>query len=261
MFQEFTVTTIDINKATKRISIGFSNDIDPESLNPKTLYVSAGDNGDVVKIKWSVDGYVLIVDILDEIIPNLEYYLFITTDITNAMGEKLKTRVKQGFAYESSVRNKCKILSPVQNEEFYRNDIEIRLDEILNNDDSDFVNCFKVQVAKDWLFENIITSSSLSQRDTVVLHVKSSGQIYIRARVESDEKNYGEWSDTIVIDINSEDDDIPDDNDDGPIFYQDIEIISEPEQGETPKSFIIEFDSEIDEKTIEDSVLLLKRKI
>ena len=49
--------------------------------------------------------------------------------------------------------------------------------------------------------------------------------------------------------------------DNDPIFYQDIEIISEPEQGETPKSFVIEFDTEIDERTIEDSILLLKRKI
>lgn len=261
MFQEFTVTAIDINKATKRISVGFSNDIDPDSLNPKTLYISTGDNGDVVKIKWSVDGYVLIVDILDEIVPNLEYYLFITTDVTNAMGEKLKTRVKQSFIYESSVRNRCRILSPVQNEEFSKNDIEIRLDEVLNTDDSDLVNCFRVQIAKDWLFENIIASPNLVQRDTVTLNIKSSGQVYIRARVESNEKNYGVWSDTIVIDINGEDDEDTSEDGEGPVFYQDIEIISEPEQGETPKSFIIEFDSEIDEKVIEDSVLLLKRKI
>ena len=42
---------------------------------------------------------------------------------------------------------------------------------------------------------------------------------------------------------------------------QEIEIISEPEQGETPKSFIIEFDCELDEKSIVDAILVLKRSI
>lgn len=67
----------------------------------------------------------------------------------------------------------------------------IRLDEVLNTDDSDLVNCFRVQIAKDWLFENIIASPSFVQRDTVTLNIKSSGQVYIRARVESDEKTMG----------------------------------------------------------------------
>lgn len=258
MYQEFTVTSVDINKATKRISVGFSNDIDPDSLTPKTVYVSTGDNGDVVKIRWSIDGYVLIIDILDEIVPNIEYYLIITTDVINAMGDNLKNRLKQKFVYESTVRNKCKILSPVQNEEFDKNEVEIKLDEVLNNDDSDFINSFYIQIAKDWLFENIITDPKLIQRDSVKLNIIFNGQVYIRARVQQDDNNYGEWSKSIVISVN-DNDDITQEYD--PIFYQDIEIISEPEQGETPKSFIIEFDTEIDEKTIEDSILLLKRKI
>lgn len=258
MYQEFTVTSVDINKATKRISVGFSNDIDPDSLTPKTVYVSTGDNGDVVKIRWSIDGYVLIIDMLDEIVPNIEYYLIITTDVINAMGDNLKNRLKQKFVYESTVRNKCKILSPVQNEEFDKNEVEIKLDEVLNNDDSDFINSFYIQIAKDWLFENIITDPKLIQRDSVKLNINFNGQVYIRSRVQQDDNNYGEWSKSIVISLN-DDDDITQEYD--PIFYQDIEIISEPEQGETPKSFIIEFDTEIDEKTIEDSILLLKRKI
>lgn len=260
MYQEFTVTSVDINKATKHISVGFSNDVDPDSITPKTLYISTGDNGDVVKIKWSVDGYVLTIDVLDEIIPNIEYYLIITTDVINAMGDNLKNRLKQKFVYESTVRNRCKILSPVQNEEFDKNEVEFKLDEILNNDDSDFINSFYIQIAKDWLFENIITDPKLVNRDSVKLNINFNGQVYARARIQQDENNYGEWSESIVICINDNDKKyVVIDND--PIFYQDIEIISEPEQGETPKSFIIEFDTEIDERTIEDSILLLKRKI
>ena len=174
MYQEFTVTSVDINKATKHISVGFSNDVDPDSITPKTLYISTGDNGDVVKIKWSVDGYVLTIDVLDEIIPNIEYYLIITTDVINAMGDNLKSRLKQKFVYESTVRNRCKILSPVQNEEFDKNEVEFKLDEILNNDDSDFINSFYIQIAKDWLFENIITDPKLVNRDSVKLNINFS---------------------------------------------------------------------------------------
>ena len=49
MYQEFTVTSVDINKATKHISVGFSNDVDPDSITPKSLYISARDNCAVVK--------------------------------------------------------------------------------------------------------------------------------------------------------------------------------------------------------------------
>ena len=39
MYQEFAVTSVDINKATKHISVGFSNDVDPDSITLNTLYI------------------------------------------------------------------------------------------------------------------------------------------------------------------------------------------------------------------------------
>lgn len=261
MYQEFSVTTIDIDKATKRIAIGFTNEIDPDSINPKTLYISTGDNGDVVKIKWKVEGYTLYVDVVEEITPNLSYYLFITTDVLNAMGENLVNRCKQEFIIETDVRNSCEILSPVYDEKFDTNDVTISLSEILYSDESQKENSFYVQVSSDWMFENIVTESVFTDRSSAKVHVDKTGQIFIRARVQKDEENYGEWSAPVSIYMGSDEDDSTDDTDDDPIFFRELEIISAPEQGETPRSFIIEFDSEVDEKSIENAILILKRRI
>lgn len=261
MYQEFSVTTIDIDKATKRIAIGFTNEIDPDSINPKTLYVSTGDNGDVVKIKWMVEGYTLYVDIAEEITPNLSYYLFITTDVLNAMGENLSSRCKQEFIIKTDVRNSCEILSPVYDEQFDSNDVPISLSEILYSDTSTKENSFFVQVSSDWMFENIVTESFFIDRNSAKIHIDKTGQIFIRARVQKDEENYGEWSAPVSIYMGSSEDDSNTDIDEEPIFFQELEIISSPEQGETPRSFIIEFDSEVDEKSIEDAILILKRGI
>lgn len=261
MYQEFSVSTIDIDKATKRIAIGFTNEIDPDSINPKTLYVSTGDNGDVVKIKWKVEGYTLYVDIADEIVPNLSYYLFITTDVLNAMGENLTNRCKQEFIIKTDVRNSCEILSPIYDEKFEANDVAIALSEILYSDESARENSFYVQASSDWMFENIVTESIFTDRSSAKVHIDKTGQIFIRARVQKDKENYGEWSAPVSIYIGSNEDDSTDDIDEDPIFYRELEIISSPEQGETPKSFIIEFDSEVDEKSIENAILILKRRI
>lgn len=260
MYQDFSVSTIDIDKATKRIAIGFTNEIDPDSINPKTLYVSTGDNGDVVKIKWQVEGYILYVDIVEEIVPNLSYYLFITTDVLNAMGENLANRCKQEFIVKTDVRNSCEILSPVYDEKFDDCDVTVTLSEILYSDASKQENSFYVQVSSDWMFENIVTESAFTNRNTAKIHVDKTGQIFIRARVQKDEENYGEWSAPVSIYMDN-DNDLSFDEDEEPIFFQELEIISSPEQGETPRSFIIEFDSEIDEKSIEDAILILKRRI
>ena len=261
MYQEFSVTTIDIDKATKRIAVGFTNEIDPDSINPKTLYISTGDNGDVVKIRWSVEGHALYVDIVDEIVPNLSYYLFITTDVLNAMGENLTNRCKQEFVIKTDVRNSCEILSPIYDEKFDVNDITITLAELLYSDESNEENSFYVQVSSDWMFENIVTESTFTDRNSAKVHVDKTGQIFIRARVQKDKENYGEWSAPVSIYIGSDENSYTDDIDDDPIFFQELEIISSPEQGETPKSFIIEFDSEVDEKSIENAILILKRRI
>ena len=92
MYQTFSVSTVDIDKATKQILVAFTNDVEPASVNHNTIYVSTGSNGDIVKIKWSIEGVFLTIDILDEIEPNKSYFLFITTDVVNILGEHLSQR-------------------------------------------------------------------------------------------------------------------------------------------------------------------------
>ena len=253
MYQTFSVSTVDIDKATKQILVAFTNDIEPASVNHNTIYVSTGSNGDIVKIKWSIEGVFLTIDILDEIEPNKSYFLFITTDVVNILGE---------FIIENNIRNSCEILSPVNYEYISDSIVNISLQENQYDENSITLNSFYVQISTDHLFENIINDITIQDKNSIAISVDVAGQVYIRARVQKDKEQYGSWSKVVVINLEAQEtknDDIYDDI--SPIFKQEIEIISEPEQGETPKSFIIEFDCELDEKSNDDAILVLKRSI
>lgn len=262
MYQTFSVSTVDIDKATKQILVAFTNDVEPASVNHNTIYVSTGSNGDIVKIKWSIEGVFLTIDILDEIEPNKSYFLFITTDVVNILGEHLAQRLKQEFIIENNIRNSCEILSPVNYEYIPDSIINISLQENQYDENSITLNSFYVQISTDHLFENIVNDIAIQDKNSIAISMDVAGQVYIRARVQKDKEQYGSWSKVVVINLEAQEtknDDIYDDI--SPIFKQEIEIISEPEQGETPKSFIIEFDCELDEKSIDDAILVLKRSI
>ena len=131
------------------------------------------------------------------------------------------------------------------------------------DESSVILNTFYLQVSSDHLFENIINDIIIQDKSNIAISLNTAGQVYIRARVQKDNGQYGSWSKVVVVNL-----EVPEtkNNDDtyediAPIFKQEIGIISEPEQGETPKSFIIEFDCELDEKSIDDAILVLKRSI
>ena len=72
------------------------------------------------------------------------------------------------------------------------------------------------------------------------------------------ENDYGNWSEPVTftftnpIQKDEEDDDI--------IFVKDLELISKACDGTTPKSFILEFDQELDPDSIDiDDIILLRR--
>ena len=127
MYQTFSVSTVDVDKATKQILVAFTNDVEPASINHNTVYISTGPNGDTVKIKWNLEGTFLTIDILNDIEPNKSYFLFITTDVVNILGEHLSQRLKQEFIIENDVRNSCEIISPVNYEYIPDNIINISL--------------------------------------------------------------------------------------------------------------------------------------
>lgn len=263
MYQTFSVSTVDVDKATKQILVAFTNDVEPASINHNTVYVSTGSNGDTVKIKWSLEGTFLTIDILNDIEPNQSYFLFITTDVVNILGEHLSQRLKQEFIIENDVRNSCEIISPVNYEYIPDNIINISLQENKYDESSVILNTFYLQVSSDHLFENIINDIIIQDKSDITISLNTAGQVYIRARVQKDEGQYGSWSKVVVVNLEAPETKNNNDTyeDIAPIFKQEIGIISEPEQGETPKSFIIEFDCELDEKSIDDAILVLKRSI
>ena len=270
MYQKFTATNFDIDKPTKNIYLSFSHDINEDTITKSSLYIEDAD-GEMLDRTITVDGLNVIIHIDGEIKPNVEYTMYATRGIESALGQKLSYRINKKFIFDTTVRSSVRIISPSNFEET-DDTVNIEWEECVDSENQR-VNKFYIEISDDHLFENIIVDTKVSNKNKIKLSgLKKPGQHFIRIRTQTNEEDYGAWSDIVTFiykdgtqDIsapNNEDDITPSDNDDYIIYQKELEVLIEPEQGETPSSFIIEFSSPIDPESIcEDNIFLVQRRI
>ena len=82
-------------------------------------------------------------------------------------------------------------------------------------------------------------------------------QYFLRVRTQTSEKDFGNWSETVTFTHIPQKNVVPDQE---PIFEQDLEVLSSDDDGITPDSFIIEFNSELDPSSIDIDDILVFRK-
>lgn len=267
MYQQFTATTIDIDPATKKIHVNFTNEIDEETVDSHTFYVGKHNDGARIPIEFIVDSAHIYATIIPELEPNVKYVLCATTGIKNAMGESLAHQLTKEFQIISTVRSTVDITAPYDYQDI-TGTIEIKWNETIE-DGSRTCDSYFVQIADNHLFEKseIETYIRRPSQPAQITGLKTSGQKYIRMRAQKDTNDYGPWSNPITIvytAVNAAGEPIDDDGDsvlEEPVFIRRMEVLTTPEQGETPDSFIIEFDDEIDPASVEDSIILLQQRI
>ena len=262
MYQKFTVTTVDIDKIQKLLHINFSFDVDEDTITNQSVYVT-DEKGDVINTKLSVEGTKLILSFTGNIKLNTPYFLVITKDVLSALGTNIYHAVKHEFQFKTECRSLVKILSPAEFEEM-KDTIHLEWKESAQKR-ADLCNHFRIQISDTHLFENILAESEVHDKTSVdIIDIKESKQYYVRIRAEKNQDDFGMWSAPVTFTLTRSNAAVNNpfmDEEEEPIYERPLEVLTLPEQGETPASFVFEFDGELDPKTIEENIVILQRTI
>lgn len=269
MYQRFTAKSIKVNEAENLIILTFAYDIDEDTVNDSSITVSetSGTKQPLVFDKVKVDGPVVALH-YQEILVNTEYTVTVTKDILSIMGDPLDYQFQKTFMVTMDVDSTVEILSPADFE--FVDQLTVDLKEIPGPTNKKLENRFRIQIASDYGFLNPLHETILTGKETITFaRLKDTTQYFLRARVERDETAYGNWSKPVTFSIGSNPDKDPDKvqddsgitKDDSEVIFEDsLEIVGYPENGVTPKSFLFEFDKDLDPSSIDINNIILTRK-
>lgn len=272
MYQRFTVISVQVNEAENLIVLTFAYDINEDSVNDSSITVceASGEKRPLVFDKVKVDGPVVLLH-YTEVLVNTEYIITVTKDIQNVMGANMDYQFQKTFAITTDVDSTVEIISPANFE--YIKDLTIELKESAGPTNKKLEHRYRIQIASDYGFLDILKESILTGKETVTFDkIENLDQYFVRARVERDESSYGNWSKPITFSLginqDPDPDQIKDDIDtskkdtDDIIFEDNLEVVGYPENGATPSSFLIEFDADLDPASINiDNIILTRKKV
>lgn len=259
MYQSLSVVAIETQYADRQIILNTSFDVDPSSVNEETVQVISRTNNVPANVSFNVVGKDIIVTIDENIVPNTDYIIR-ATGIKNVLGETMKAGIRRKVVFKSSVREIPVIVSPSNYEEI--TDLKVTLKAILEDKEYESLEnkSYFIQIARDVAFIDIVLEST-SDEASVNLQDLRAGQYYIRARIESyenNEKEYGKWSETTSFISLAKKTEVVDE--DAPVFIQEVALVDQPVNGETPNSILLEFSGEIDSDFI-DNIVVIRRDI
>lgn len=267
MYREFSFTSISSSAKDKNIVVRMTAEVAPNTVNSTSIRLLDCSSNCFVPLTYELVKDNIVITLPYYPVPNSKYTLSIS-DIEDIVGNKLRRGINCDITFKSDVKTMAKIISPLHFEEI--SEPRFVFEEYFeNNDDYDeslLVKQYYLEISIDNLFNNIVLSTDIDI-DSVNLTSLHPGQYYARARVQNNKGEYGKWSETTTFllkqystnDVSpappSQDaPSSPDtgNNDDGPIFYKQLEIIGVPKDGDDINSFFIEFNDEIDPDSIEN---------
>lgn len=256
MQYEFTINEIVAEMQTKTISINFAYDIDPASINESTIQLKKRGTTELVDYQAKVEGRVVKLVLINWPDPNQEYILRIEK-LKNILGIELTNAVKKRIIFESSICSTINILSPSFNEKI--NDIYIKWEEVLQNPNQELINSYLIEISTEANFYNIVKSSYVQNKTEITFDSLELGQYFLRARVQKDE-SYGFWSETISFIVGEKKINNQSIDSIEPIYIKPIQLTCLPNNGETPESFIFEFDTPINSDFL-DNIIVIRKDI
>lgn len=263
MFQEFNIVRISTSLTEKKVFIEFSLDVKEETVTLDTLVLAERATSRIVDAKINVRRNVVELELVDWPVPNAEYLLKVQRGITSIVDDELPDSLQRSLIFKSEITSVVEVLSPAEHEEIEELNISWKEKQI--NPSENLVNSYYLEISTDNAFYDVIRKSEVHQKEEVTLSGLSSGQYYLRIRAQKDGQ-YGRWSDiiTFIVKSKSKDSEVTDpifgDEDDEPIFEDELIVIGAPMNGESPESFLIEFDEDIDVDSIQD-IVVIRRSI
>lgn len=264
MVQDFRVSTIDVNLKNKSVVITCSMDVNPDTVNDANVQLFSKASRNVMEYVPKLNGKILTLELIDWPEPNFDYVI-VVQNLKSVLGDDLVSGVRRKIIFESSICSKLEITYPAYDEVI--TDLKVAWEEILASDEHEYINSYYVEISTDNSFYHIVKKVEVVDRDEIDLSELLNGQYYVRGRVQKDNE-YGSWGEIVTFIIGDKaakpgpifDSGESDQSDDDDIYIPEIKILTMPVNGETPESFLIEFDCEIDPDSIED-IIVIRRSI
>lgn len=279
MYKKFHLSSIEQLVAEKRIDLKFNFDIDENSVQSSSIsLVTMSGNHVTFKPKVIDDTIYLYLDTWPT--PNEKYQIIVEKSIKNISGTPLDSSIRRKITFETDITSFVSIKSPYNFQKVDKFDFDII--------DSENYNSYYVEIAKENRFYNLLYSGNIytNKLDILFPEEPECGQYYIRARVQTGSE-YGAWSDVTtfiykdVCNCDYPEQNIPSANAEMPSAWQEVyknvnenpyanveiptieiedelELISGPSNGSTPKTFLFEFDRDLDESSCE--IVVIKRE-
>lgn len=281
MYRKFGLLSVNLEQMERQVRISFSSDIAEESISAGSVRLASRD-GEIVDAKVSAVGTDVLLKLREW--PEGSFYLIMDASVSDIAGSILGKPVRYEINFVRELESKIIIKSPYN----FENISELKFELY----DTEGVGCFYAEIAKENAFYNLVYSGSFTGNTFApVIPGLESGQYYIRFRCEKDGK-LGIWSDTVTFIYKYIcDDEVPEE--DGPSadaempsawdeMYNtrenplpaggasssvsiptievetELELLSAPENGETPAKFIFEFDKELD-NLCNTSVIVIRK--
>lgn len=257
MHYEFTINEIKLDLRTKTISVDFAFDIDPDTITTESIQIRNRANGNYEEYDYKIDGHTLYITLVNWPEPNQDYILRIE-GLQSILGDQLTNAIRKKIVFNSAICSTITIISPSLNE-LINDNINIKWEENIADTTHKAINSYYLEISDDAHFHNIVLETTIKEKKNITLDLLDSGQYFLRIRAQKDE-DYGLWSEPITFlterqsNINSK----PNDNE--PIFIRPMSLISQPKNGETPTSFMFEFDCAIDSDFL-DNIVVIRKEI
>ena len=272
MYQRFTVDKFLLHAKQNELVLTFTLDVDEDTINNSSIYITESKAGmqpillSSEDAEYSVDGRMVTIH-YSELSVNSAYEIHATKKVESIMGDALEVEFVKEFVIPSSVDSIITILSPADYEAV--DDLVLRLEE-KEGPSKKLFQKFQIQVASDVNFLDILLDPVLDGKtEATFSDLKESNQYFLRVRA-CDSNDRGNWSAPVTFTrkknltpsnpgVTPEPEEP---GDDFPKVIEDLELITKPENGVTPTSFLFEFDSDLDEEKIQASdIIVTMRKV
>ena len=284
MYKKFNLSSVKKNTAKNQIELKFNFEIDEKSIASDTISLVAS-NGSRIDFDTKVVDDLIILTLKTWPDPNDTLHLLIKKEVKSIDGRLINSALRYKITFEPEITSSVVIKEPYNFQKLEK------LKFVFS--DTDNINQYYVQIAKENRFYNFIYEDTVYTNDlNIVLSDLKPGQYYIRARVQKDSQ-FGKWCQPITFiykEVCNEDEPkedgpsadtsmpsawndlygdgstydtvkpnnvtVPDNN--LPNVEDELEIITKPEHGSTPKTFVFELDKELDVNFGE--VIIIKRE-
>lgn len=277
MYNRFCVIGIELSGLEKSLVINFNKDVDSSSVGLDTIKLSSID-GEALHFEWIVKDSKVILHLNTYPDASSEYLLSIDASLSDISGMQLDAVFRKKITFPEEITSIVTIKSPYNFEKVQELSFELT--------DSESLGAYYGEIASDNRFYNLVFDGEIfTGKFAPVIPEMKPGQYYARFRCQNS-SGYGKWSRVIsFIYKNVCDDDEP--KPDGPsadgkmpgawdnlygfeitesghIPSQSVEVEDElivltaPESGQTPLSFVFEFDRAL--KPTSGEVIIIKRE-